>query len=296
LKARFLHITLIVFLLSSCRQSVYRGYSETDSGLFYKLQAIGDGKNRPRIGDYLQLRITYKTAKDSVFLDSYSSNETGMVILPFNHSSYKGSFEEGLITMNEGDSTSFIVTAGPLFKNFFKADVPFFLHPEDVVKVDVRLNRILNEKDYNEQLMKYKDLVADRDIEEQRKLHTFLDTNQTHFSFFNNGMYYLPLKQGAGVAASEGDIVQVNYTGYFLDGRKFESTYDRGQPLEFKLGEQGQVLKGIELAISLLSEGAKAKFIIPSQLAFGEGGSSTGIVPPYSTLVYEIELLNIHKK
>lgn len=294
MKFRLLYI-LIAVLVYSCTDPVYKGYTETDTGLFYKLRVIGDGGKKPSIGDYLQLRITYKTVSDSIFLDSHSSNETGMVILPFNHSSFKGSFEEGLTTMNEGDSVSFIVDAGALFRNFFKADLPLFLKQGDVVKMEVKLHRIMNGDEYKAAIREYEDILSDRDIEERRKLQVYLDTNQTHFSF-SNGMYYLPITQGAGNVAETGDLVKVNYKGYFLDGRPFESTYDRGQPLEFKLGEQGQVLKGIELAISLLNEGAKAKFIIPSQLAFGEAGSSTGIVPSYSTVVYEIELLSINKK
>lgn len=294
MKNKLLYILLVV-LVYSCKDPVYKGYTETDTGLFYKLRVIGEGKKKPSIGDYLQLRITYKTSRDSVFFDTYSSNETGMVILPFNHSSFTGSFEEGLTTMNEGDSVSFIVDAVALFKNFFKAELPIFLKQGDVVKMEVKLHRIMNGEEYKKTIAEYEEMLADRDIEERRKLQMYLDTNQAHFSF-SQGMYYQPLVQGAGNVAETGDLVKVNYKGYFLDGRLFESTYDRGQPLEFKLGEQGQVLKGIELAISLLNEGAKAKFIIPSQLAFGEAGSSTGIVPSYSTVVYEIELLSINKK
>ncbi len=296
LKINNLCVLFLVTLLCSCWQdSVHKGYTQTDSGLYYKLQVIGDGKRKPAIGDYLQLRITYKTEKDSIFLDSYSSNETGMVILPFNHSSFKGSFEEGLTSMNEGDSVSFIVDGHSLFRDFFKAKLPLFLQPGDAVKMDVKLNRILNKAEYEQTITEYKNMVEDRDIEEQRKLQTFLDTCGEHYAFFSNGIYCLPISQGTGNAAEYGDLVKVSYTGSFLDGRVFESTYMRGQPLEFKIGEQGQVIKGIELAISLLNEGGKAKFIIPSQLAFGETGSSTGIVPPYSTLIYEIELLNINK-
>ena len=295
MKVRVLYILLAAFICS-CTDPVYKGYTETDTGLYYKLRVIGDGKKKPSIGDYLQLRITYKTGKDSVFLDSYSSNETGMVILPFNHSSFKGSFEEGLTSMNEGDSVSFIVDAAELFKSFFRSELPVFLKNGDVVKMEVKLNRIMDQAEYASAVKEYQDMIADRDIEEQRKLQTFLDTSQAHFSFFSAGMYYMPLAQGTGNNAETGDLVKVNYKGSFLDGRPFESTYERGQPLEFRLGEQGQVLKGVELGISLLNEGAKAKFIIPSQLAFGEAGSSTGIVPPYSTVIYEIELLSINKK
>jgi FKBP-type peptidyl-prolyl cis-trans isomerase FkpA len=295
LNIRFIYILFIVFVFVGCWDSAFKGYTQTESGLYYKLITIGDGKKRPSIGDFLQLRITYKTKKDSVFMDTYSSNVTGMVILPFNHSSFTGSFEEGLTAMNEGDSVSFIVDGSSLFKNFFKVQLPFFLTPGDVVKMDVKLNKILNKNEYMQNLEEFKSLLDDSDIEEQRKIHLFLDTCKAHFTFFNDGIYYEPLNQGTGDNAEKGDVVKIHYKGYFLDGRQFESTYDRGQSLEFKLGEQEQVLKGIEKALSLMNEGAKTKFIIPSHLAFGESGSSTGIVPPYSTLIYEIELLSINK-
>lgn len=257
---------------------------------------IGDGKSKPTFGDYLQLIITYKTINDSVFFDSYYNNPTGKVILPFAHSTFKGSFEEGLTTMNAGDSVSFIVNADSLFRKFFKAQLPMFLKQNDVVKMDVKLHRILNKEEYEKEILSFQQLEEDYDIEEQRKLQSYLDTDQQQFSPLDNGMYYLPERQGAGETVKSGDLIRINYKGYFLNGKKFESTYERGQPLEFTFGEQGQVIKGIEYAISLLNEGAKAKFIIPSQLAFGKTGSSTGIVPPYSTLIYEIELVSLIKK
>ncbi len=296
MKARYLYIVVVLVLSSCWNNSPYKGYTKTDSGLCYKLQVIGDGKCKPAAGDLLQLIITYKTEQDSIFYDTYSSNETGKVILPFAHSSFKGSFEEGLTKMNAGDSVSFIVSADSLFQKFFKMDMPLFLKPGSVVKMDVKLHRILNRRGYETELQNYQQLVEDHDIEEQRKLQMYLDTNQVQFSALKNGMYYLPIKQGAGDVAEKGNSVKINYKGYFLNGKKFESTYERGQPLEFTIGEQEQVIKGFEKAINLMNEGAKAKFIIPSQLAFGKTGSSTGIVPPYSTVIYEIEVMNITRK
>jgi FKBP-type peptidyl-prolyl cis-trans isomerase FkpA len=273
LKNRYTYLLFYILIFSSCsNNSEYKGYTKTGSGLYYKLLQIGDGKHKPVVGDYLQLCITYKTDKDSVFMDTYSCND-----------------------MNEGDAVSFIVSSDSLFKKFFKTDLPLFLKQGSIVKMDVKLNRILNETEYNNVLNKYEQIVEDRDIEEQRKLKTFLDTNQTQFSPLNNGMYYLPIKQGVGDFAEDGDLVKINYKGYFLDGKQFESTYDTQQPLEFIFGEEGQVIGGFQTAISLMNEGAKTKFIIPSQLAFDKTGSSTGIVPPYTTVVYEIELINLTK-
>jgi FKBP-type peptidyl-prolyl cis-trans isomerase FkpA len=297
LKKNYLYLTFLILITAACGDfSTYKGYTKTDSGLYYKLQMIGDGKRKPAIGDYLQLMITYKTEKDSVFLDSYSNNDMGMVILPFNHSSFDGSFEEGLTTMNEGDSVSFIVDGDRLFKNFFKSPLPLFLKKGERVKMEVKLHKILNQQQYTDELTKYEDMIEDRDIEEQRKLHIYLDTCQLTYSPLNNGMYYSPISQGTGTPPESGDVIKINFVGRFLNGKMFESTYQRGQPMEYVCGAQGQVIKGIESAINLMNEGAKAKFIIPSYLAYGEAGSSTGIVPPFTTVMYEIELVNLTKK
>jgi len=289
-------LVVLIFLFAACWQKEkYKGYTQLDSGLFYKLQYIGDGAKKATFGDYLQLIITYKTLNDSVFLDSYSNNISGKVILPYNNISFKGSFEEYLKQMNEGDSVSFIVNADSLFAKFFNAELPLFLQNQEVVKIDVKLYKILNEQSYQQVLESYKELVEDADIEEQRRLKVYMDTTKVTFNALPNGMYYFPLKQGVGAPPENGDLVRINFKGTFLNGKPVESTYDRKQAFEFTLGQQGQVIKGLEYSIKMLNEGAQAKFIIPSHLAYGESGSSTGIIPPYTTLVYEVELVKIIK-
>lgn len=288
---------LLFFIFFACNnQSIYKEYTQTQTGLYYKLQAIGEGKRKPTTNDYMQLIITYKTANDSIFMDSYSCNETGMVILPFNSSSFKGSFEEGLTKMYEGDSVSFIVSADSLFDKFFKIKTPFFIKKGEIIKMDVRLHKILNQKEYDAELNNFNKSVEDRDIEEQRKLKAYLNASSTPFSAISNGIYFSSIKKGNGERVKKGDILKIQYKGCFLNGKQFESTYDRAQPMEYTFGEQGQVIKGLEKAISFMNEGDKTKFIIPSHLAFGVTGSSTGIVPPYTTVIYEIELLKLNKK
>lgn len=295
-KINYLCFLFIVIIFASCwDNSPYKGYSQTRSGLYYKLQIIGDGAIKPSVNDLLQLSIIYKTIDDSVFMDSYTYNETGMVILPFRHSSFKGSFEEGLTRMNVGDSVSFIVNADSLFEKFFRSETPLFLPKGSHVKMEVKLCGILSNEDYQNEMKKYREIIEDLDINERCKLKLYLDTNQIQYSPLSNGMYYLPIKQGVGDRAKRGCQVAVHYKGYFLNGKQFESTYERGQPLEFTLGVEGQVIDGFQTAISLMNEGAKTKFIIPSHLAFGETGSSTKIIPSYTTVIYEIELLNFKK-
>lgn len=99
------------------------------------------------------------------------------------------------------------------------------------------------------------------------------------------------IKVGDGAAAETGKKVFVHYTGWLSDGKKFDSSIDRGQPLPFQLGA-GQVIKGWDQGIVGMKVGGKRKLTIPPQLAYGEAGAGA-IIPPNSTLVFEVELTKV---
>ena len=99
------------------------------------------------------------------------------------------------------------------------------------------------------------------------------------------------LREGTGAAAKNGDIISVHYTGTLIDGKKFDSSVDRGQPFSFKLGA-GQVIAGWDQGVLGMKTGEKRKLTIASELAYGESGAG-GIIPPNATLIFEVELLEI---
>lgn len=105
-----------------------------------------------------------------------------------------------------------------------------------------------------------------------------------------SGLKYVILEEGDGEAPETSQIVVVDYRGWLEDGFQFDNSYDRGAPFEFALG-QGAVIPGWDEGIALLNVGDKAQFVIPSDLAYGPGGS--GSIPPDSTLIFEVELLEI---
>ncbi len=107
-----------------------------------------------------------------------------------------------------------------------------------------------------------------------------------------SGLQYEVLASGDGPSPSAGDTAVVHYTGWLTDGTKFDSSVDRGQPFEFGVG-QGNVIQGWDEGVALMKVGDKWKFTIPPDLAYGERGIGGGLIPPNSTLVFEVELLDI---
>ena len=100
------------------------------------------------------------------------------------------------------------------------------------------------------------------------------------------------LQPGEGTAAQEGDRVSVHYTGWLMNGKKFDSSVDRGTPFQFKIGE-GRVIKGWEQGVAGMLIGEKRELIIPPELGYGNKPVGRGLIPANSTLRFEVELLEI---
>ena len=116
-------------------------------------------------------------------------------------------------------------------------------------------------------------------------------TNHNTFTT-ESGLQYEVLASGDGTSASFGDIAVVHYTGWLEDGTKFDSSVDRGQPFEFQVGA-GNVIQGWDEAVALMQVGDKWKLTIPADLAYGERSVGGGLIPPNSTLIFDVELLDL---
>ncbi|WP_140938938.1 FKBP-type peptidyl-prolyl cis-trans isomerase [Sphingobacterium lumbrici] len=138
-----------------------------------------------------------------------------------------------------------------------------------------------------------KKLADERNAVLRKSGEEFLAKNKTNpnIKVTPEGVQYEILVQGEGAQPTVEDEVVVHYIGSLIDGNQFDSTHDRGQPLSLDLG---RVIEGWKIGIPMMKVGSKYKFYIPQHLGYGERG--TGQIPAFSTLIFEVELLEIKVK
>lgn len=274
----------LIFLVSCNLFQKYEGYSKTKTGIYYKLHYIGEEVNPPTPGNYVTADISYYTMDDSLFFNGY---RTFQLTRP----EFQGSIDECFLMLSAGDSASFIINGEKFFTQTLGTGLPRFIEPGSHIKVSLRLDEIRTEAQYENDKAEFLKWIEDFGEYEKYVLSKFIKEEKIDVTPNDEGMYFIKVHEGTGKPVEPGDLITINYEGKFLNGKFFDSTKKRQQPLEFIYGSEMQVIPGIEKAIGKMREGDKVVIILPSDLAWGEKGSSTGIIPPFTSVIYELELI-----
>jgi FKBP-type peptidyl-prolyl cis-trans isomerase len=280
----------LIFITASCdKTSKYPGFSKTDTGIYYKLHSFGDSKKKVKPGDYITADITYQTMEDSSFFE-------GRRKLQVSKPSFKGSVDECFLMLSKGEKATFILPAKQFFNKTLETSIPAFLDSTSNMKIIVDLLEVQRKNEFLKEKEAFLNWIRDFGEYEKVLLHQFLEEREINAEPTASGIYHLVIEEGDGPEVEEGDTVVVHYEGKFLNGKFFDSTKQRKQPFEFVYGQKWQVIEGMEEVIGLMKEGEKALAILPSESAFGKTGSSTGIIPPYTSVIYEVSLIDVRKK
>ena len=229
-----------------------------ESGLKFRDEVIGTGES-PEPGDTVVVHYTGTLDSNGNKFDS--SRDRGQ---PFSFSIGRGQvikgWDIGVMSMKVGGKRVLVIPAALGYgERGAGADIP----PNATLRFDVELL----------------DIVRPWPQDDQLKVQRTA-----------SGLQYIQYSQGSGAQAKKGQTVAVHYSGYLEDGRMFDSSRTRGEPIEFQLGA-GQVIKGWDEGIALMSPGAKLKLIIPASLGYGNAGAG-GVIPPGATLILDVELMS----
>lgn len=271
-----------VFSFNSC--SKHKGYKlDKETGIYYKFHILNEDSVQVQTGDALYMQCQW-ALKDSILQDFMP------IQLLVEESRYKNDVNNAFRMMHVGDSATFIFDADTFFY-YIGGENPF---DEKELYLTFKLNELIPKAEVDAMMQaqeeQYNAYMEQARAAEDSTMKDYIAKNKIKVAPTESGLYFISKKAGKGAQAVAGQKVAVHYTGKLLDGTKFDSSIDRGEPIEFILG-QGQVIPGWDEGISMMKEGEKAVLLIPSKLAYGERGNQ--VIPPCAPLVFDVELVKV---
>ena len=277
-------IGFIILFLNSCGGN----YETTEDGLKYKYHIQNQGVKKPNVGEVLYLNYTILDSKGDQLFSTAENRNGKSDVLVLEKPNYPGDYFQALSMISVGDSATFLIVADSFYNKNLRKPLPQEIESGSKLMFQIRLVDVLTAEDAEKQ--KYKEKLARYDME-YKQMVNYIESNGLEVeTLLPSGIKYI-LEEKQSQKLDTGDIATIHYTGKLLDGTEFVNTYAANQPQPFELGKPYEI-EFYNLVLPLLGKGEKGTFIIPFVYAFGEMGvNSATPVPPYATVVYEIEVI-----
>lgn len=268
-------------LLVACDRPPLEGASRMGPGIYWKLHTLGEGARFP-------------TDSDSVFVSVRIGPLDGTPGSTFSTEQWYamgGGLDDLLERMRSGDSVTVASTTAALPWEAFGAVAPDQdPGPDTWYATHLVMRRIRSLAESRESQATL--LAARTSSDEDSTLARYLRTAPGPWKLLKNVHYQVDGAKGHGPLGRYKEQVSVNCTTYLLGSdRPVDDTRWGGQPLTWRLGDPGQVVEGVELAVQVLRVGDKGRFIVPSTMAFGPQGTRSGMIPPWTPVLFEVERL-----
>ena len=280
----FIIIVISGFIFTSCKNE--NNYKQVSSGLAYKI--ISDNSDGQKIaeGDVLTLKLKYYNHSDSLLFNS--DELPAKFRVQVSNTEEDGIIQDALKMLKTGDSASFIIPANDFYKKTKRDSIPEFILPDEKLRFEIKVENVVSEHQLNQE---YKQYLLKKKAKEKQILKEYIFSENIIEKPELSGIYIIKLKNGKGKKAKLGNTVTINFTGTFINGKIFDSSINKGKPVTFILGDE-HVIPAWNDAIQSMKVGDKIKLIAPSETAYGQEGLQN-YVPPFTTLIYEIKLLNV---
>lgn len=298
-------IGLMCFLASmSTFAQIKEGFKKSDSGVLFKAEQINPSGRMVKEGDVVIGGYSISFG-DSLLFSSLNTPPQPTFGAMAGNRAFKGDLIDGLFLMREKETYTFAFPYDSIAK---VQQVPSFFKKGDFAYYTVKIDSLITIQEFEAEQRKAaeerKRTEDSLSAAETKALTAYAEENGFG-NALESGIYYKQTRQGIGNKPANGDKVKVHYVGKFLDGRLFDTSVKEEavkagkymeqrpyEPLEFTMGK-GQMIKGFEEAVKLMAPGEKGIVLMPSSLAYGS--RQRGEIPAFSSLVFELELIEIIK-
>jgi FKBP-type peptidyl-prolyl cis-trans isomerase FkpA len=288
--------------ITGCKAPSKDGF-ETDAttGVMYHFFNKSDNGSKPQMGDYAEVSLTLKNAKDSLIFNSAhrpgvpDSIKTLKIHLK---EPYKGCLAYGLAMMSVGDSASFSISADSLYhNNFHSKNLPDYVPVGSMLTCNVKLLRIETaaegKADREKRMQAREAIKAQRKADEANVIAKYVSDNKITAKPEADGMYLLKDNKGKGKGVKEGDSVEVKFTARLLDGTIVDQSDHGDQRTTYFVSYKKEPqLKGIDDALANMKEGEEITALFPSSLAFDDQQQGP-LIEPYTPLLFDITLVKV---
>ncbi len=276
-------LTLFLFLFSCSNTEVNN--KNVKSTLQYKFYIENQNNPKPQIGDVLSVELAC-IYKDSLLYKS-SDNYKDLRII-YNNQGNKSVLQDVFSLMHKDDSIAIILPSDTIRRFLGIESFPIYIPEDDMMQLNIKLLDFMSQSEFKNNM----EQIKQRHIENADNLiNQYVKNNNINVAPSASGLYYIETKTGNGKNPEFGEKVQIHYIAKFLNGNVIDNSTDT--IIEILLGKN-QIFPGMEEGIMNMKKAGKASFIVPYDLAFGEEGSS--LIPPYTPLLIEVELIDIITK
>jgi len=290
LKKLLLSVIVTGLLVVSCtRSDKFEGFTKGSNNVWYKVHTRGDDTAKARLNNFVTVKMRYYL-KDTVLFDSKELE--GKFVFPIIKPLFQGDIYNGIKLMSPGDSFTFAVVADSFFyKTANLKKLPDFVTPGEPMYFDIKLLKIQTQSQY--QKLKNQKLQREK-VNQFKLLSDYLTKNKITTKPLESGLLYTTLQKGYGRKPRKGDMCKV-FMKVKAIGVDYNLYYNFGkEPLFIEYGKAFDT-PGLMQGLGLMHEGEKAQLIVPSDIGIGQDGKG-GVVPPFSTIIYEIKLDKLKTK
>jgi FKBP-type peptidyl-prolyl cis-trans isomerase len=300
MKRKLMFLSLAAIGLASCNG----GFKQGDGGLLYNIHTSKGGA-KIKEGDFVSMNMVVKTDGDSILNSTYESGQPNRLAMPKPQA--KGDVVAGIGLLGEGDSATFKISADSIFKGGQQRPPGF---KSKYLVFQVKIEKVIAKGSLNDQVFRgrvtdyLKTQMDGLKAQEPVKIKKYIEDNHLKLEKTASGLLYVITNPGTGEKPAVHDTAVVNYTGKLVTGKVFDTSIkEEAQkakmpvdpmrqfaPIRIPVGE-GKVIPGWDEGLQLLNKGAKAIFIVPSDIAYKDQG--VGPIAPFTPLVFEMEMVNI---